>query len=161
MTNRRGFLATSALVGAGVIAGCANLKNVTPAVVGQAVVNNLSLIKAGVAALLAVLGTVNVIPPATLVTVTAKLQTISTFINTVAVGMSQAAAQPIIQQIVATFGAVVTALQGLTLPTTVQNILKAIQILMPVIETAVGILIAGAQPKAADVDWAKEVLANS
>lgn len=164
MKNRRAFLLASS---AGVLAlgGCTTLKNffnnITPAEVGQVVLSDLGLIKNGATGLLAALTSLNILSASTSATVSADLTSIVAFVNTVATGMAQSAAQPIVAQIEATLMSVVTALQGINLPTTVEQILAAMQILMPVIETAVGILIKTSAPKVQDVDWARSILATA
>jgi hypothetical protein len=63
-----------------------------------------------------------------------------------AVATSQATGAPIVTQIASDFSALETALAGFTLPATLQKIITAVSVLLPIIEVGVGLL---ATPSAA------------
>jgi len=164
--NRRQLFMRGTAIGAAALAlpGCTTLQNffnkVTPAEVAQVVVNDLGLIKNGAAGVLAALSAIGTLSAGTASTVSSDLTTVLNAVGTVAAGTAASAAQPVVQQIEAMISAVISALQAVTLPPVVQTILSAMQVLMPAIEAAVGIILpASLAPKAEDVNWARGVLA--
>jgi hypothetical protein len=141
MLTRREIISRTALVGAGVtLFGC------TAAQVNSAlsqVATDAQTLSAGLSGAMASLSTLNI--PGLTPTIIGRVQTAIASVVTVANALSGAtstnSAQPLVQQLEGDVNAVVDALAGLPLPAEIELPLQAAAVLLPVIETAVGLAI--------------------
>ena len=136
--SRRQFFAVSGVSGAALLlAGC-DLNGALSAAATDA-----QTIAAGLSGAMASLSSLN-IPGLTPATVT-KVQTAIAAIVTVSKSLSGAtstnSAQPLVQQLEGDVNAVVDALAGLSLPAEISLPLQAAAVLLPVIESAVGLAV--------------------
>jgi len=154
--NRRHLLRTVALVPVAALVACnaANIQTVT-----KAVVNDVSLIASGLQGALPQFATVTGISTAQLATITGEVNAIVIAAGQVVEGIAANLAQPIVQQIGADFSTLQSAAAGLNLPDVLKTILAAAQVLLPVIETAVGIFVAAAPAGGMTPARARAVLA--
>ena len=141
--NRRRFLTVGGVSAAAILlVGC----NLTPAQVNTALsaaASDAQTIAAGLSGAMSSLATLKI--PGLTATTIGKVQTAIAAIVTVANGLSGATstntAQPLVQQLEGDINAVVDALAGLPLPAEIELPLQAATVLLPLIETAVGMVV--------------------
>ena len=141
--NRRRFLTVGGVSAAAILlVGC----NLTPAQVNTALsaaASDAQTIAAGLSGAMSSLATLQI--PGLTTTTIGKVQTAIAAIVTVANGLSGATstntAQPLVQQLEGDVNAVVDALAGLPLPAEIELPLQAAAVLLPLIETAVGMVV--------------------
>lgn len=137
--SRRVLLGASALLPLG-LAACVGQDAAT---IGQQVVTDVRLIANGLAAELPAISTLTGVDAATLADINAKVAEALAAAQQVVAGMAQSAAQPLVQQIGSDVAAVLAALGGVTsIPTNVQQIIAAVEALLPVVMAAVGLFAA-------------------
>jgi hypothetical protein len=124
--NRRGFL-TAIMVAA--VAGCATSSGDVPATVAS----DAALIASGLA------GAFKNIP-AVPSNVPAALADLATAAQALDAADTASAARPLVERIITDVAAVVTATAGMPLPAPIAEALAAAQVLLPVIEAAVGMI---------------------
>lgn len=132
----------AALAGAALLAlvGCTNgtLNNQAVATVAQ----DVAIIANGLKGALPALGTAGAIPADKLGAISQAIANLQTVSVTIAAAASTSAALPDVQQVEADVNAIVAALVGVPgLPQNVTLALVAAQVLLPVVETAVGMIV--------------------
>jgi len=131
----------------------------TAQALAQQTVTDLALIDNGLTALSPLLTTSGV-PAATLATVQADLVTADTFAKAAETATTTAAAQQPVQQAETYLNTALGLVSGLPLPPKVAGIVTALNVLMPVIETAVGIVTNAVGAGGETPDEARAVLAG-
>lgn len=158
--NRRQFLsAGSALVGAAALAACATTLNphpgpITPASVAQ----DVTLISSAFAAVVPQLSAVPGVTPAVTQAVNNAVADLQAVAGAIATADTAAAAKPLVVRVEANVNAVVAVLAGLPLPAPISSVLHAASILLPIIETAVGIIVPAGAASNDNVVDARKVL---
>lgn len=145
MLTRRELLSRTILAsGAGLtLWGCATANQVASTVAQDA-----SLIATGLKGALANLGALN-IPGLTadkVMTIGLAVAGLQTVATSLLMATTTAVAQPLVQQIETDLNAIVGALAGLPLPPPISTALQAAAILLPVIETAIGMVLPPTAP---------------
>jgi len=141
MNTRRAFLAGTAGLSAAALAACATGTTNQVVTIAQQVVDDAGLIANGIAAEVGPLQTLGVtLTPDTLTKINAGV----TAAKNLVAGMAANVALPLVQQIVADVNAVVAAVgaAGATVPSSVQNVIGAAEALLPLVELAVGLVVA-------------------
>jgi hypothetical protein len=158
--TRRNLLrlaATTALV-APLVAACTAQQIAT---IAQNVVNDAGLVASGLSGILPTIAAITGISATTVSSITSIAQDIASAASSITAAMSQAEAQGPVQTIEAGVDSFVQALGGISLPSAVSQVIQAAQVLLPAIETAVGIVTAvGAAPGGMSVDQARQILAK-
>lgn len=143
MMNRRELFRSSSVIAliatAGLAGGCSLLQGGSGTSISQ-VVSDLQLIAQSLTAALPSFSKIVGIPPATLSKIQDWVAQIVAAAQGVASAASAAAAQPYVQQVESIINAILGALAGLPLPTSVETVLAAVGALLPVIEVAVGLV---------------------
>lgn len=156
--NRRMLLRTSALALPAIgLAGCASLGiTLTPAQVAQ----DAASIAGGLAQVVASLGTAAGLSSTDISTIAQWASTAQTAASGVASTLTASQALPFVSQIAVAVNTVVAILAKVTvLPAPIPTILAAAEVLLPVLESAVGIAVpAGAAPGGMSVAQARAVL---
>jgi hypothetical protein len=132
---------------------------VTAQAIAQQTVTDLALIDNGLTALGPLLTTSGV-PTATLSSIQNDLTLADGFAKAAETATTTAAAQSPVSQAETYLNAALGALNGLPLPPKVAGIVTALNVLMPVIETAVGIVTNAVGASAETPDEARAVLAG-
>lgn len=131
--KRRSILAgCSALA----LAGCAGL---SPAQIARQAVTDLGLIANGFAAGTPELASITGISAATLTSVSALFGKAQALAAGISATVTAETAKPVVQQIEAYFGEALTLLGDLLLPPPFSTVLTALNVLLPVVEAAVGL----------------------
>jgi hypothetical protein len=148
MLSRRtlltGVIVSPAILAPGLIAGCQNLSGSSATQVAAQVVSDVGTIAAGLAGALPALGATGAVPAALVAKVGGWVATIQQVAGQVVNGMPQASAQPLVKQIEGLVNDIVMALAGVPLPPPFGPALAAAAVLLPVIETAIGLAVPGA-----------------
>ena len=134
--NRRRLLITAPIF----LTSC-SLVGLTPNQALQQAALDGQTIAAGFKAMLPQLATVEKINAATTAKVGQYIADLQTVAANLAIATTTAAASPAVQQLEADINAIVTTLAGLPLPPQISLALQAAAILLPTIETAVGLAI--------------------
>jgi hypothetical protein len=144
--NRRRFLTGTAIGTAGLaLAACANLKGLTAQGIAQQVVADAELVANGLAAVVPNLAGV----PAALVTVIENVAKDAVqAANDLSATMTATAAQPLVQRIEADVQVVVKDVAGFVSNVKVSQIISDIETLLPLVMTAVGLVVPAALAKA-------------
>jgi hypothetical protein len=153
--NRRTLLANSSIVAIGLtavgIVGCAGLT--TNQVLSQAAAD-ANAIAQGLKNILPQIGALAGVSPATVATVGQAIADIQTVAAAITGATTAGAAQPSVVQLETDLNAIVAALASLTvIPPPISTALMAASILLPLIETAVGMVV----PAQASLAMAKAV----
>ena len=99
------------------------------------------------------------IPAATASSATTLLAEAIGVAKSISASLTATAAQPLVRQVEADVNAAIQALASLSLPKSVSAVLQAAQVLLPVIETAVGLMVpAAATPNAMSPAQARAIL---
>jgi hypothetical protein len=146
--NRRSLLASIApLATLAVLGGCATT---TPtATISNEAVTDLDLIASAFEPLGDAVASMAGATPAVIAKVNTDIAQLEAAASAVAPGVSTAVAQPSVTTVGSAVQSILTALQGLTLPTNIQAVLTAAETLLPLIQAAVGIAVAVGAPTAA------------
>jgi len=156
VSRRRLLSATSIIPVAVALNACKGLT--APQIAAQAV-SDVKLIASGLVGALPSLGTAAGIPAATVAAVGAGIAKLQTVADAIGQAASNVDAQPLVQQLETLLNAAVGSLAGMALPAPFGPALTAATVLLPVIESLVGLVIA---PKAAasamSPDTAREIL---
>lgn len=155
MFTRRATLLSAAGL-AILVSGC-KTGSVTPAQVSSDISSVANGLKNALPAMAATSG-MNTVMMAKIAQAVADVQAVAAGFSTTD---TQAAQQSLVTRIMADMQSVTTTLSGLSLSKTASDILNAINILLPVIETAVGMMVAGATTNSLEVEHARMVLRNS
>jgi len=151
-----------ALAAAG-LAGCKTLSSFNVATVSQAVVTDLAYLKNGLSVIVGVVQALG-LPVDKAVAFTDKAQTAIALISSIATGMLQSSALPIVEQIRSLLNSLLPALQtaGVALPPFINQVIQAMIVLAPAVYQAVGILTAAsATPaQAENLQAARQVLSG-
>lgn len=121
------------------LASC-SLAGLTPNQALQQVALDAQTIAASYKAMLPQLATIEKIPAATVAKVGQYIADIQAIAASLAIATTTSAALPSVQQLEADLNAIVAALAGLPLPPAIGLALQAAAILLPVIETSVGLV---------------------
>ena len=142
--NRRAFLSTTGLAAAGVaLAACSQLKGASPQQIATVVVTDAQLVANGLAS---VLPAVSGIPANIEQTLSTAAKDAAQAAGDLTTTMTQNVAQPLVQRISGDVSLFAKDLAGFVNNPTVKSILTDIQVLMPIIVTAVGLFLpAGAK----------------
>lgn len=143
--TRRAALMGSIVLPLGV-AACAGK---TAAQVGQTVVSDVQLIGNALSASLPALAVVSGLSASAVSSIQAAIGQIGTIGQQIVAGMTVAQGQPLVQQIETDFGTVLGIVSGLPLPGGISQVIAAVQILLPVVEAAVGMAVAAGAPAGA------------
>jgi len=160
--NRRqlGLSCAGLALASAALSGCAGLNVAT---VSQSVVTDLGYLKNGLSVILGAAQALG-FSPATAAVITNQTQTAISLISSIAAGMAQNAARPIVTQIQNDLNSLFPAMQtaGVALPPLVTQILQAVIVLAPAIYQAVGLVTAvGATPAAPEnLNAARQILAG-
>ncbi len=160
-TSRRFFLKTAvALPLAGILANCAGQ---TLASISAQAATDINLIGSGLASSLPALAQSGLVSGSALVTVQSDVAKVASIASAVSSATSQSTGQNAVQQIETLVNGVVSTLAGLSLPAPFGPALNAAEVLLPVVEVAVGLvtanLTAAMAPNAMTPDQARLVLA--
>jgi hypothetical protein len=131
--------------------------------IAQQTLSDVQLFASGVSKLLPIVSTLTGIQPAEVVSITTLINQIDTAAAGISSTITTTAAQPIIAQIGGYFNELLVLLPvlGVVLPPPIPEIIAAAKVLLPYIETAVGMLVAvSATPGAMSVEQARTVLAG-
>lgn len=145
MISRRTLMTMTSSVALLALAGCSSMAR---SGLAKQVVDDVAAIAGGLQAVLGPLSTIVGISPSTLATVSNLVSGITAVAQQVSAATTTSAAQPLVQQIEADVNAVVAALASLPLPPQISMALMAAQVLLPLIEAAVNLVITPAPPKA-------------
>jgi hypothetical protein len=104
------------------------------------VVTDIQLISSGLSGSLAAFEGVTGIAPTVVAEIEAKIAAISTAAEGVVSTVASNVAEPIVTQISTDFGALKTALTGVSLPAALESVLNAVSALLPYILAAVGVV---------------------
>jgi|SRR5579883_768902 len=160
---RRHLLVSTALVP--VVLAMEGCNGATPQQVAQQAVADVKLIASGLAGALPSLGAAVGISPATVATVGGIVSRIQSVADGVGQAASNLDAQPLIRQLEQLLNAAVAALAGLALPPPFGPALTAATVLLPVIESLVGLALpataAAVMPSQAQINDARLVLAGA
>ena len=137
--NRRAFLSTSGLVAAGLaLAACSALQGKTPQQIATVVITDAQLVANGLGnALPAISG----VPAAVEAALAAAAKDAAQAAGDLSNAMTQNVAQPLVQRISADVSLFAKDVASFSQNKTVQSILADVQVLMPVIVTAVGLFL--------------------
>lgn len=137
--SRRAALRGSLLAGTALaLAACST--GLTAAQIAAQTVTDAKLLANGFSGVLAGLQTLHDIPAASATIVTSALSSALAIAQSISSSMTTAAAQPLVTQIETDFSAALSALSVVTLPTPISGIIAAIQVVLPLVETAVGLI---------------------
>lgn len=143
--NRRQILAASAWLPIGyVVSGMSSCGGV--AVVSQQAAQDVSLIANGLSSALSGLGNVQGISASLVGTVGSYVAAIQKVASSVTAGMANATAASAVQQIETLLNSIVGALAGLALPSPFGPVLAAATVLLPIVEAAIGMVVAAVHP---------------
>lgn len=123
------------------LAGCATLTGRTAATIAAQVVSDAQTIATGLSGVLPALTALRTIPAATASSVSTLLSEAIGVAKSISSGMTASAAQPLVKQIEGDVNAAVQALAVLPLPPSIESVLLAAQVLLPVVESAVGLAV--------------------
>ena len=129
-----------ALAGAIALAGCSSSTSTTPTTL-QTVANDVSLLATGLNNALSQPSVLALIPPTIEPNISAALADLTTLATTVANSTSSTATQASVTTVENDVNTIVAALAGLPLPPPAPTILTAAEVLLPVIEAAVGLVV--------------------
>jgi hypothetical protein len=150
MPSRRALLRSFVLAAPALaLVGCA-----TPQQIAAIAVSDIGLLANGLTAFSPLLATIPGITTALIAQVTAYLSQAVSIAQSVSAATTQVEGQSVIQQIESYFTDAVNLLASFTLPAQLASIVADIKVLIPVIETAVGLVIASAARRVGAV-WAK------
>jgi len=131
-----------ALAGAIALAGCSSSTTGTvPPVTLQSVANDVNLLATGLNNALSQPSVVALIPPTIEPKIQAALADLTSLASTVAASASSGATQASVTTVENDVNTIVAALAGLPLPPPAPTILTAAEVLLPVIEAAVGLVV--------------------
>lgn len=143
---RREFLTMTASVPLiGILASCAGK---SPSSTLAQVITDVGTIAAGLAGVLPSLAKVTGISQETINNINVWIADLQKAGTAIVSATTVAAAQPIVQQVETDVNAIVAALSGLPLPSAIETVVLAASILLPVIETAVGLALPPSAPTA-------------
>ena len=142
--NRRSFL--TAVCGSAALAGCAGLKGVSTQQVAGVVLNDTQIIANGLASVVPALPN---IPQNISITLTITAQDAAKTASDLSVNMTQVQAAPLVSKIDSYVQVFVKDLATIPTNKVVQGIMADVQILMPLVLTAVGLVLPVATSKAA------------
>ncbi|MGA9865253.1 MAG: hypothetical protein WBQ75_02310 [Acetobacteraceae bacterium] len=131
--HRRTLLAGAALLAATSLAACAT-GTPTPA----AVASDVNLIATAFAAMLPTLASIPGINASTTASVNQAIGDLQVAATAIVSAATTAAAQPVVSRVETDVNAVIAVLAGLPLPAPIPAVLEAASVLLPIIETAVG-----------------------
>lgn len=131
----RGMMAVPAIAVLGA-AGCTTAQTT----VAQTVVNDVDMTAKAFETVLPNFAKIAGINAATVATIYGWIGNITTVARQIVAGMSQSAAQPLVQQIESDVNNIVGVLSTLPLPPTIMTVVDAAAVLLPVIEAAVGLV---------------------
>lgn len=137
--SRRALLRTASLLPiAGAVVACAGQ---TAATIAATAAQDIGLIGSGLSGALPALAASGVVSSSALSQVTGYINNIEQVATSVTTASTVAQGQSAVQQIETLLNSVVSALAGLTLPAPFGPALSAASVLLPVVETAVGLAI--------------------
>ena len=155
--NRRNFLVIAA---AGVpLAACSAAQIAKVETVSGQVVNDVNIIANGVAAVLPGLSAIGAVGAGVSNAVGSLVNDAKQAASAVTTAITTVAAQPFVAQVGSDITATVTALKGIALPTSISGVLQAAQSLLPVVQTAVGLLASVPLAGGMDPNAARAILA--
>ena len=134
--NRRSLLAGGAVI---VLLGACS-STVNPNSVIAQVEADVVLIGNGLQAVLAEVSSLNLLPATLITTLQGYVTDIEAAAKALATAATNVAAQPVVQQVAAAVQAIVTLLAALPLPPDIALAVQAAQVLIPIIEAAIGFL---------------------
>jgi len=131
-----------ALAGAFALAGCSSSTTGTvPLVTLQTVANDVSLLATGLNNALSQPSVVALIPPTIEPNIKVALDDLTSLASTIAASTSAGATKASVTTVENDVNTIVAALAGLPLPPPTPTILTAAEVLLPVIEAAVGLVV--------------------
>lgn len=156
--TRRGLLRTTALVPVALaMEGCQS--GVLTSANLQKVIDDFNTIADGVAAILPTLGTINGIGSGTVALVGKIIAGVEKVAGAVSSTLTETAAAPLVTKLETGVGNVIAALKGVSLPGIISTILRDAEMLLPVLKTAVGLVVpaqfAAASPLAVEAARAR------
>ncbi len=131
--HRRTLLAGAASLAATSLAACA-VGTPTP----TAVASDVNLIATAFAAMLPTLASIPGISAPTTTSVNQAIGDLQVAATAIVAAATIAAAQPVVSRVETDVNAVIVVLAGLPLPAPIPSVLEAASVLLPIIETAVG-----------------------
>ncbi len=135
--SRRSLLRVAALSPIGLSAACASLTNANI----QKIIDDVTTIAGGVSAVLPAIGTINGISSTTVSAVGGIIADIRAVAAAIGSTVSTTTALPLVQRLEAGIGNIIGVLHGIALPNFVATILADAETLLPVVKTAVGLLV--------------------
>lgn len=158
VSRRALFAAIPAFGAVGALAGCATL---TAAQVTTQVVQDVNTVAVGLSAEIPALQSLNVIPAAVATVATTLINDVKTVAATISTSLTTTAAQPLVSKIEGNVNALVTLLASFPLPTNISLVLKAAVVLLPVIETSIGLVVPAAASKTMTPAQARQILLSA
>lgn len=158
LSRRTALAAVPAIGAAGLLAGCANL---TAAQVTAQVVQDVNTIAVGLSAEIPALQALSVIPAAVATSAITLINDVKAIAASVSSSLTTTAAQPLVLKIEGNVNALVTLLASFPLPSQISLVLKAAVVLLPVIESAIGLAVPAAASQSMTPAQARQVLLSA
>jgi len=158
LSRRAALAAVPAIGAAGLLAGCANL---TAAQVTAQVVQDVNTIAVGLSAEIPALQALSILSSPVATAATSLISDIKVVAASVSSSLTTTAAQPLVLKIEGNVNALVSLLASFPLPSQISLVLKAAVVLLPVIESAIGLAVPAAASQSMTPAQARQVLLSA